>query len=409
MEQEIDCESELYGGSVLKYERAKSPHRLKPGDFWQGLENLASGRGVLADWDWAFGDTFVAIARFLWPVGERSANVPCPAEHGCTCRHEVRWSDACGWIAVCVCHSEDWPCETFEVSDQDMYLHALDRRRFLECVRNTLDFQWQRSATYERVGLSEIGWYEEAATPVFFSAVGSEPLLRELHRMMCLRDGPFLLLTPTGSACTAEVERTLRERGAGHIALSSVVEILPGARFCARATLAPMLAEFVRRVASAREPAAVLSNIHREIASVRTEFVELKGAKQRLEKMLADGMFAFTSKVDATSFHAFCTILGKGDVSKAARALGMGDSTLRDLLREWRGRGPAYAKMLDVVRWRKRVGRRETVMLNEDIISGKAPSAERPELLSEVLDGLLSMTEGNWQDLSTELAEMLRS
>jgi len=37
----------------------------------------------------------------------------------------------------------------------------------------------------------------------------------------------------------------------------------------------------------------------------------------------------------------------------------MGDSTLRDLLREWRDRGGAYERMLDVVRWRKQVGRTE--------------------------------------------------
>jgi hypothetical protein len=125
--------------------------------------------------------------------------------------------------------------------------------------------------------------------------------------------------------------------------------------------------------------------------------------------MLADGMFAFTRKVDAKSFHAFCTILAEGDVSKAARALEIGDSTLRDLLRGWERRGGAYERMLDVVRWRKRVGRSDKVPLNDEIVLGKARSTDYPALLSELLDGLLSMTAGNWEELSKELAEMLKA
>jgi len=102
----------------------------------------------------------------------------------------------------------------------------------------------------------------------------------------------------------------------------------------------------------------------------------------------------------------FCAVK---TLSKAAPALGMGDSTLRDLLREWARRGEAYARMLDVVKWRKRVGGKERVPLNENIILGRAASPEYPALLSEVLDGLLSMTGSNWEELSSELAEMLRA
>jgi hypothetical protein len=152
----------------------------------------------------------------------------------------------------------------------------------------------------------------------------------------------------------------------------------------------------------------MLAGMRQEIAAVRQEHGELRSAKQRLEKMLADGVFAFTRKVDAKSFKVLCAILAEGDVAKAARALGIGDSTLRDLLRGWAQRGDAYERMLDVVRWRKRIGRAEKVPLNENIMLGKAASTDYPELLSDVLDGLLSMTAGNWEDLSRELAEMLR-
>src|SRR5436190_12152433 len=44
----------------------------------------------------------------------------------------------------------------------------------------------------------------------------------------------------------------------------------------------------------------VLTDIYREIAAVRKDFSEVRSAKEWLEKMLADGVFAFTRKVDAT-------------------------------------------------------------------------------------------------------------
>jgi hypothetical protein len=205
------------------------------------------------------------------------------------------------------------------------------------------------------------------------------------------------------------VEALARPHGGAHISPSSVLNVDATASFVFKGTIEPMLAEFGKRVTSLRDTGGMLQSIHREIAAVRKDFGELRNAKQQLEKMLADGMFAFTRKVDAKSFHAFCTILAEGDVSKAARTLEMGDSTLRDLLREWRGRGGAYERMLDVVRWRKRVGRTERVPLNDDVILGKAGSSDYPALLSEVLEGLVSMTESNWEELGRELAEMLRA
>jgi len=94
---------------------------------------------------------------------------------------------------------------------------------------------------------------------------------------------------------------------------------------------------------------------------VRKDFVELRTAKQQLEKMLADGTFAFTRKVDATSFKILCTILAEGDVAKASRRLGITDSMMRYTLTQRESRGQAYGAMLDLVRWRKRVGRKETL------------------------------------------------
>src|SRR4029078_9745874 len=81
--------------------------------------------------------------------------------------------------------------------------------------------------------------------------------------------------------------------------------------FTRNASLEPMLAEFARRVASLRAGSGTLLNIHQEIAAVRKDFGELRSAKQRLQKMLTEGMFAFIRKVDAMSFKVLCTILAE--------------------------------------------------------------------------------------------------
>jgi hypothetical protein len=148
--------------------------------------------------------------------------------------------------------------------------------------------------------------------------------------------------------------------------------------------------------------------IHREIAAVRTDFRDLREAKQRLEQMQAEGLFKFTQKIDARSFKVLCAVLADGDVAKASRTLGLGDSTLRDLLRAWRGQGKVHQAMLDLVRWRKKVGGKSTVPLNEAVQLEKAPTADYPALLADVLDGLLSMTEDDWPERCEELAELLR-
>jgi len=162
-------------------------------------------------------------------------------------------------------------------------------------------------------------------------------------------------------------------------------------------------------VASLRDAGGTLRNIHREIAAVRSGFVELRSAKQRLEKMLANGLFAFTQKVDAGSFKVLCAILAEGDVAKASRTLGMPDASVRTLMRRWRGMGKEHRAMLELVRWRKTVGRKETVPLNDNVLLGKAESADYPVVVADVLEKVTEMTGENWQEKAEELEEMLRA
>jgi hypothetical protein len=87
----------------------------------------------------------------------------------------------------------------------------------------------------------------------------------------------------------------------------------------------------------------------------------------------------------------------------------LADGSVRTLMRRWRKRDKEYLAMLDLVRWRKAVGHREKVALNENVLLEKAPAVDYPGLLADVLDGLLSMSEHNWRERCEELAELLRA
>lgn len=376
----------------------------KGGDFWAGLAMVPTGATIMGNWEWACGSSVELVKPFLRLTAERVEHYPCPAVSPCGCDHEVV-DGSFGLVACCTC-GED--CESFRVEPADLVVHRLDLAELGEAVRRALGFEPTGAAPYVTEGWREVGSYGAIRAPVYLSLSETGGLLRELHRLMGLREGPFVLLTPTGRAWNADVEATLHERAVAHVSLSSVLEAGPAKAFTRKANCETVLADFMKRATAIRDDGGTLRSIHREIAAVRSEFVELRTAKQRLEKMLADGLFAFTQRVDPASFKLLCTILAEGDVAKAGRSLDLPEETVRAAVRRWQSKGKEYRAMLELVRWRKKVGRKEKVPLNDAIVHERARTVDFPGLLADVLDGLLSMTDENWADECEKLAELLR-
>lgn len=160
--------------------------------------------------------------------------------------------------------------------------------------------------------------------------------------------------------------------------------------------------------ASSTSTNTMLEGIHQKLDQIRTDFREMRTVKERLEQMQGEKLFAFTSGIDPQSFHILCSILANGDVAKASRALNMPDSTMRSRIDEWETRGPAYKVLVDLVRWRKSMGRKSVVPLNEAITRGTSASADYPNLLADVLDELLEMEPDNWEEKAQALTTLLR-
>ena len=167
-------------------------------------------------------------------------------------------------------------------------------------------------------------------------------------------------------------------------------------------------AEFARRLTQAGGVVPVLEGIKREIADVKAACQENVTVRKRLEEAVAEGLLKFLGRVDAQSLRVVYAVLAKGDLAKAARELKGKDSTLRDLVGKWNGMGKDYAVLADLVRWRKDTKFKGTVPLNEAALAGQTSNGDYEGLIADVLDGLLMMTEGNWEDKREELAELLR-
>ena len=170
-----------------------------------------------------------------------------------------------------------------------------------------------------------------------------------------------------------------------------------------------------RAAAEACDLRPVLTEILRQIRAVaqgtydlRQENGQLRNAKARLEQIVAEGLLKFLGRVDAQSLRVAYAVLAKGDLAKAARELKVKDSTLRDLVGKWKGMGKDYAVLADLVRWRKDTKFKGTVPLNEAVLAAEPNTVDYRALIEDVLDGLMMMTEGNWEEKREELADLLR-
>ena len=150
-----------------------------------------------------------------------------------------------------------------------------------------------------------------------------------------------------------------------------------------------------------------LQSVARNQMELRRENATLREAKGALAAMHSDGLLTFVHKIDAEAFKLVVAVLVHGDVAKAARALEMKSASVRWQLRAWQARGGVHGALVELIKWRK--GKRMGGLCEfNDALASVSAGADRETVLSEVLSGLMSMTEGNWQDVCADLKVELR-
>ena len=378
----------------------KSPKRL-----WRAFERLADG-AVVADWTRELGEGLERVRPFLRLVNGLADTYPCTNQLGCGHPHRVEEAERDRLIAVC--DGDEW-CPPISVEAKDLFVFAADAGALCRGVARCLDLGTPGGGKLAGVRVERVGTCGPAGSEVYlmFPADGAR-MMREVARLLSAQPDPFLLLTPTGVHCTPDVETLLRRETCMHIALSRVLGFDTKGALVAGAGVAALLAEFVRRQAERPKVAPLLEGLHRKIDAGHAERAELRDAKARLEQIVAEGLLKFLGRVDAHSLRVAYAVLAKGDLAKAARELKIKDSTLREFVAKWKGKGKDYAVLADLVRWRKDTKFTGTVPFSEAVFASEASNVDYGALIADVLDGLLTMTEGNWEEKREELAELLR-
>jgi hypothetical protein len=429
MEQEIDWEQELYGGGYKQLDRERDEGRKK--DFWAALDGMSSGVGLMVDWVFIFGSAVNVVRPFLEVTGQRTETFPCPAVTPCGCRHTISETIRGELIASCGC---DWDCGTYQIEPADILFHGINMDRFCGAIRRALGFAVPSAAAYASAGLREIGTYAAAAVPVYFSMEGRDDLLRELTKLLGVRDGPFLVLTPTGRSWSAEVEALARPHAGGHVALASVLAQCrveneecrvgeatsprpspPAERglarweFRAKAGMEPMLADFGRRLARGNGMAHTVQEIGRNLDAIAKGSYELRKENSELRRLQSDGMFKFALRVEPEDFQAFAAIIALGNRKAAAEFLGVPLRSFYDRIERWPGKGADYARMFRMLEWRKATDRKMVVRLEDSLLSsGTGDAAENPETLGAVLAAMKDRDGGGYPDFLRQVLEALR-
>jgi len=375
--------------------------------WWHSLETLPLA-AVRADWQRELGPEFALASPFLQSDGKASQDYPCTHQPRCGCVHRVSPpGKRTGFAATCDCG-----CPPIPLVPADVVVVALDVAKLGSAICSALGFTFEQVAAVPGTAWSHtVGVSGAARSPVFLTfAASEEALLREMEGLIAVTSGPLILLGPTTAHCTARVAGMLRRNCCAFIPLSFALALGRGGKLVVVNPIDGILAEFERaRVARGGDSAKILSGIYERIDAVANQNQELRTAKARLEAMQAEGLFAFASKIDHATLELFFAILASGNVAKAARDLGMTDSTLRTRIAAWKRRGKAYAALAEFVRWRKSIKGQAGKEFAKRLASGGERDVDYGALIRDVIEALEEFNSDNWEEKCEELEELLRS
>ncbi len=129
-----------------------------------------------------------------------------------------------------------------------------------------------------------------------------------------------------------------------------------------------------------------LEGVRVNMEAVAKNEYDLRQENAELQRLQAEGYLKFAAKINGRDFAAFIYIMALGNRKKAADSLGIPFRTFYDNIDAWRNLGPEHRRMYRLVEWRKKVGRRLRVRLEDSLLSGEPNGeSENPETIRDVL------------------------
>jgi hypothetical protein len=372
------------------------------------------------------GGDFDGGRAFLNPTNELSRSYPCTNNHRCGCYHEVNPHSPHGLVATCQCGGE---CPAIPLEPKDLIVYVVNRGKLGDAIRHAFGFDSANSdVRHGAPGARQIGTYGTLRAPVFFLCPDSEDaLLRELDGLLNGDDAGLILVTPTRAYYSPTVEGVAARAGCVLIPCSMTLAVQTGGNLVVTNPVDRLLADFERRRTEGAALGKTVEKIGQDIHNVATDRYKLQAENAELKALVEGGFLKFVSRVEADDFRAFAAILVAGNRKQAAATLGVAERTFYDRIDGWATRGPEYAKMRQLVDWRKKVGRSITVRLgeslqgseNEDVAENPEVNREviesigsgsdsHEEVLRDLLEAIASQNAKNWQSVQTEVVQILR-
>jgi hypothetical protein len=384
---------------------------MKTTGLWRTLDRFAVPATVLAEWRMMLDGDFADAEPFLRVTQELAEGYPCTHPSPCGCQHEVVVHAPDRIVAACRCDERE--CPSIPLEPTDLLIHGLNFKKLCGALARAFQFEPALASAEPFPGAPRawpVGVFPRTHSPVYFCASPTdETLLVNIEGLITAQREPFILLVPTELHRSAAAQSLLQRQRCAFIPLSQFLSFTGKGQFTAADSIQAVLDRFAAGcVPHGPDTLRVVERIERAIVAGHEERRELREAKARLTQMQGENLFKFVQKIDDRSFRVVCAVLVHGDVAKAARALDMSDSTLREFISTWKKRGGAHLGLLEILQWRKRSRIAGTVPFNDALLYDKNGDGKRESLLKDILDSLLSMTESNWPDICAELEILLR-
>ncbi|MEI6074607.1 MAG: hypothetical protein WCS94_03480 [Verrucomicrobiota bacterium] len=152
-----------------------------------------------------------------------------------------------------------------------------------------------------------------------------------------------------------------------------------------------------------------MEQIGRDLEAVARQQYQLRQESEDLRRLAQKGYLDFALAVTAKDFHAFAVIMVLGNRKAAAEHLKIPARSFYDRVNLWFRGDPEHQRMFRLVEWRKKVGRKILVRLEESMQSGEPnDNPENPETVGDVLDRIATTDRRDYPAILREILDVLQ-
>ena len=158
----------------------------------------------MLEWEQGLGKELDQVRRYLRLSNDPAKTFPCTNPLGCGFPHRVEKYGKGRWVAVC---DEEDNCPGILLDGKDLLVYEVDRKALCAGIAHALKLEppAARKSTHARAELAGTHGPGRHEVYLMFPADHAR-MAREVERLFGPHPAPFILMTPSGEHCTAEVE-----------------------------------------------------------------------------------------------------------------------------------------------------------------------------------------------------------